>query len=151
MMDQKLLEQYPYLDITEADLAQLVEDDSYCRQCQLKIKEHEAGVDRNMKSALEHQQLVDALLLKRGELEAELRSVDSQLRSERGAVVSYKYQAKLAERRINERADAIARRHKQLFQIEVRRRLAKMGKELKLSRGIRAAKELATVISDIKT
>lgn len=148
-IDLALLDKYPYLDLTVTDLEQLFADDPLVIKHRERIRELEAKqLEYDARIAETHKQ-IEALLDQRTTLQAALRSNDTETRETRGRLNSDKYHLTLTGRRIEERGQSIAKRHKLIFRQEVNRRLARMGRELKLGLGRRAQKGLGTDVVEI--
>lgn len=130
-------EQFPYLDLTEADLLRIVEEDKVTRDNHFRITEFEGKIVVYQERIDGHQQQLDKLADQKSELEAQLRAVDTQSREIRGAITSDRYHIQLAKRRITERKSAINRRRKFLYRDEINRRLRRLGREFKLGVGRR--------------
>ena len=87
--------------------------------------------------------------LEAAELEGRLKAITRQKRETLGQVASYTHHIKIAGSRAREAVVSHARRQKQLYMSEARRRLGRLGKELKLGvGGYRAGRGRGTEIID---
>lgn len=145
-LDTSLLQKYPYLNLTEEELRGMMDCDSVINAHHDRIKQFEDSIREYESRIANHTSVIDRLTDERGRLEALIKANETEIREARGRLNSDRYSLKMAQKRIEERGVAIDKRQKVIFNFEVRRRLAQMGRDLKLNVGQRAARNMGEAV-----
>lgn len=142
---------YPHLGMTEDQLAEICEelflaDPVIAKWLQSQV-DYRAKIENYHERERNFELDIDKLVEQIERLTGEIRALDEQKRVIRGAIANMVYSRKMADCRIREADKSIEKRKRQLYLSEARRRLAALGKEMKL--GIGTGSSRGTIIRDV--
>lgn len=146
---------FPHLNMTEdafeGIMAEVCQADTVLAKHEQRIIELDANIENYQKREQEHFTEVNKIEAQEDELRAKMRELDTMKREAHGKIASMKYHQSLAVKRIKQTKASIEKRKKFLFHDEARKRLAVLGRELKLGvGGYRAGRGLGTEVREIK-